>query len=44
MRFAIAVVLAVDPVDGKPAYTVVHRLRAARLVLAYTLTVPVVLA
>lgn len=41
LKFAIAVVLAVDPVDGKAAYTVAMRLRAARLVLAYTLPMPV---
>jgi hypothetical protein len=34
-----ASVLAVDPDDNKPAYTVAMRLRAA--VLAYTLPVPV---
>jgi hypothetical protein len=41
IKFALGVVLAVDPDDDKPAYTVAMRLRAARLVLAYTLPVPV---
>jgi hypothetical protein len=41
LKFALSVVLAVDPDDGKAAYTVAMRLRAARLVLAYTLPVPV---
>ncbi|MDR3530905.1 MAG: hypothetical protein P4L90_10170 [Rhodopila sp.] len=41
LRFALQIVLAVDPDDGKAAYTVAMRLRAARLVLAYTLPVPV---
>jgi hypothetical protein len=31
----------VDPDDNKPAYTVAMRLRAARLILAYALPVPV---
>lgn len=41
LRFVLGIVLAVDPGDGKPAYTVAARLKAARLVLAYTLPVPV---
>jgi hypothetical protein len=41
LRFALGIVLVVDPGDGKPAYTVAARLKAARLVLTYTLPVPV---
>jgi hypothetical protein len=41
LKFALGVVLAVDPDDDQSAYTVAMRLRAARLVLAYTLPVPV---
>jgi hypothetical protein len=40
LKIALGVVLAVDPDDDKPAYTVVC-LRAPRLVLTYTLPVPV---